>query len=214
MAAQQLQVLQASFAGALSLAGSWQPPKWQDHFGSPSLPLPFGKIQLPKPAFPWARNEICTKAESGNPAVVNLSGTWIKDRSRSDSMDEAIKLMRLNAVMRQAVRLVKGMRIKQDASIFEMAVFSYIGWFKVVERYALSGAPSRHRRRDFRRGQHTGSIKESDGAVVLELKWDDPLGGTGQDTFSLAGPDELHVCSTLNVQGIKTQYSSFYKRKK
>jgi hypothetical protein len=46
-------------------------------------------------------------------------------------MDRAIALLRLGGIMRQAIRLIKGIQIKQDQQAFEMAVFSVFAWFKV-----------------------------------------------------------------------------------
>jgi hypothetical protein len=46
-------------------------------------------------------------------------------------MDRALALMGLGGVMRQAIRLIKGVQISQDQQAFEMAVFSVFAWFKV-----------------------------------------------------------------------------------
>jgi hypothetical protein len=40
----------------------------------------------------------------------------------------------------------------QDDQEFEMAVFSVVPWFKVIERYPLSGEERQFKRRDLRRG--------------------------------------------------------------
>lgn len=42
--------------------------------------------------------------------------------------------------------------LPQDETDFEMAVFSAVPWFKVVERYPLSGEERQYKRRDLRRG--------------------------------------------------------------
>lgn len=52
-------------------------------------------------------------------------------------MDEAIALMALGGVMRQAIRLIRGVQIKQDQQQFEMAVFSVLSWFKVRRHRGL-----------------------------------------------------------------------------
>lgn len=89
--------------------------------------------------------------------AVNFSGTWVKvseaaaiagalariaqptarllhashavqDKAASDSMAAAMRLMGLGAVMRQAVKLIKGMTITQDDASFATAIFSVISW--------------------------------------------------------------------------------------
>ena len=49
--------------------------------------------------------------------------------------------MRLNRVLRSAVRLVKGIQIRVHNDQFEMAVISAIPWFKVDSLSALLGLP-------------------------------------------------------------------------
>lgn len=60
--------------------------------------------------------------------------------------------MRLNRMVRTAVRLIKGLRVRQSAEDFEIAILSGILWFKVVERYPLNGGVRQFKRRDLRRG--------------------------------------------------------------
>lgn len=60
-----------------------------------------------------------------------------QDGHRSESMDGACRLMHLNGIVRQAIRLIKGLEIHVlqgealAAPVFEMAVFSVLPWFKV-----------------------------------------------------------------------------------
>eukprot|EP00195_Chlamydomonas_chlamydogama_P007127 CAMPEP_0202896284 /NCGR_PEP_ID=MMETSP1392-20130828/5314_1 /ASSEMBLY_ACC=CAM_ASM_000868 /TAXON_ID=225041 /ORGANISM="Chlamydomonas chlamydogama, Strain SAG 11-48b" /LENGTH=254 /DNA_ID=CAMNT_0049581579 /DNA_START=109 /DNA_END=874 /DNA_ORIENTATION=- len=171
-------------------------------------------------------------------ALTNFSGTWIKDKHASDSMDKAMTLMHLSGVVRQAVKLVKGVNIKQDDTTFTMEVFSYIGWFKVTEMYKLDGTVSQCKRRDLRKGGHRGSMKalppapaptpspslivntpaseqqqQQQGRMLLSLEWGEPHGGTGTDVFSMPSVDVLHIDSTIHVGGDTAQYRSVYKRK-
>lgn len=46
-------------------------------------------------------------------------------------MDQALSLMSLGGIMRQAIKLVKGIKIAQDEETFTMSVFSVFSWFKV-----------------------------------------------------------------------------------
>lgn len=49
-------------------------------------------------------------------------------------MDAAVRLVHLNAVMRQAVKLIRGVQLTIEEGRFRFAVFSAISWFKVRER--------------------------------------------------------------------------------
>ena len=44
--------------------------------------------------------------------------------------------------------------VAQDDQEFDMAVYSVVPWFKVIERYPLSGEERQFKRRDLRRGSH------------------------------------------------------------
>ena len=57
-------------------------------------------------------------------------------------------------------------------------------------------------------------MDQSGQMVVLELQWDDPVGGQGMDEFILVDPDTLHIRSTLVATGQKVQYVVVYNRKK
>eukprot|EP00878_Enallax_costatus_P043997 GHUV01052133.1.p1 GENE.GHUV01052133.1~~GHUV01052133.1.p1 ORF type:complete len:130 (+),score=22.91 GHUV01052133.1:443-832(+) len=128
-------------------------------------------------------------------------------------MNEAITLMGLSGLMRQAIKLIKGVRITQDDVSFTMAVFSVISWFKVSERYTLDGATGSYRRRDFRRGRHSGSLSvPAHDKVQLNVAWNDPFGGTGTDVFHMPNPDVLHVDSEMLVHGKSCKYRTVYKR--
>ncbi|EFJ41823.1 hypothetical protein VOLCADRAFT_98222 [Volvox carteri f. nagariensis] len=53
-----------------------------------------------------------------------------QNRESSDSMENAMNLMRLNGIVRQAVKLVKGVQIEFEPENFTFIVFSFISWFK------------------------------------------------------------------------------------
>lgn len=144
----------------------------------------------------------------------NMSGTWLKDKERSQSMEAAMSLMHLGGIIRQAVKLVRGVHIDQDETTFALTVFSIISWFKVRETYALSGEATQCKRRDLRRGKHTGHVQKHGHDLRLHLSWDDPFGGTGHDEFRLINQDELHIESTINVGAQQASYLTVYNRKK
>ncbi|KAK9808711.1 hypothetical protein WJX72_002354 [[Myrmecia] bisecta] len=123
------------------------------------------------------------------PKVQDLSGTWIKDREQSESMEAAMDLARLNGFVKLAVRRIKGMQIQQTPHEFKLVILSGILSFKVVETYPMNGDSRRYKRRDLRRGQHTGHVKATpDGRLRAHLIWGEPLGGLGCDEFSIAEP--------------------------
>mmetsp|Transcript_13958 Transcript_13958/g.24471 ORF Transcript_13958/g.24471 Transcript_13958/m.24471 type:complete len:262 (+) Transcript_13958:99-884(+) len=122
-------------------------------------------------------------------AKPTLNGRWVKDKSLSDNMSPVMDVMKLGGVVRQAVKLVRGLSINQDSTTWEMSVVSVLSWFKVTERYPLDGGLASFKRRDLRRGQHQGCLLQQPGphgGLQLSLTWPEPLGGTGVDEFVLA----------------------------
>jgi hypothetical protein len=85
-------------------------------------------------------------------SVLNLVD-FMQDHQLSDPMEGACNIMQLNGLMRTAVKMVKGVKLTLNEEEFDVAVFSVISWFKIVERYHLSGTVSTLRRRDMRRGE-------------------------------------------------------------
>ncbi|GFR45809.1 hypothetical protein Agub_g7265 [Astrephomene gubernaculifera] len=142
-----------------------------------------------------------------------LSGTWVKDRERSGSMEAALDMVHLNGLVRQAVKLVRGVRIEHDSETFIFAVFSVVSWFKVKEVYPLSGEPRRHRRRDLRRGGAQGWVEPLGPSLQIQQRWSDPWGGRGTDYFRLVSEDELHIESVLQVGGQTAKYVTVYNKK-
>eukprot|EP00854_Cymbomonas_tetramitiformis_P004444 gene4444-5455_t len=59
-------------------------------------------------------------------------------------MDQAATLMQLNWVIRRAVCLINGLEIAISDDTFTLTVLSVIPWFKVVERYPLTGETKMH----------------------------------------------------------------------
>lgn len=60
-------------------------------------------------------------------------------------------------------------------------------------------------------GKHRGRAEVLPGGDVrISLVWDDPLGGTGSDTYSMPNPQTLHVSSELHMRGGSTAYRTVY----
>lgn len=55
----------------------------------------------------------------------------LQDKAASDSMEPTLTLMHVNRLIRTAVKLVKGVELRQTDNTFEMIVLSGILWFKV-----------------------------------------------------------------------------------
>ncbi|BDA44299.1 hypothetical protein COCOBI_05-4830 [Coccomyxa sp. Obi] len=149
-------------------------------------------------------------------SVQNLNGMWIKDKAASDSMEPAMDLMRLNGLIRRAINLVKGVDITITEDVFEMAITSIIPWFKVRERYPLTGEEKQHKRRDLRRGGARGRVSVNpNGAFRIDIAWPEPHGGTGYDLFYVedSDPNTLHVDSLITVGGRTATYNTVYRRR-
>lgn len=55
----------------------------------------------------------------------------LQDGAASDNLDPAMRLVSLNGMMRQGVRLIRGVELGIDPTHFNFAVFSAIPLFKV-----------------------------------------------------------------------------------
>ena len=96
-----------------------------------------------------------TPPPTARPETIDaLNGVWMKDKEASDSMDPVCDLMRLNGLLRMAIGLIKGAEIfATPGESFRMDVLSGVLWFKIKEKYNLTGEEAKHRRRDFRGGE-------------------------------------------------------------
>ena len=106
---------------------------------------------------------------------------------------------------------------KSSVEVFQLDVFSAIKWFKVREKYELSGRPGMFKRRDLRGGKHEGRVEVlEDGSLRLHLEWKEPYGGRGTDTFRMVSDDEMHVLSELRMEGSESKlaYNTVYRRKR
>lgn len=185
-----------------SVQGSWQPVLCILLAASFLL---FQKVDV-YPRCPPAQRTVSYTA-------AKFEGTWIKDPVLSESMEDALQLLQLNGLVRTAIRLIRGVRLRVTEEEFEFVVFSVIPWFKVVERYPWTGATSLHKRRDLRRGKHRGRVRLHDGHVLLLLEWEDPFGGVNEDDFYLVKDNELHVSTTITIGDHTVKYIQVYTRK-
>jgi len=100
---------------------------------------------------------------------------------------------------------------------FEFDVFSPLPILRVRERYVIGGPLAKARRRDLRRGQHSGRALAAEGGACLrlELEWPDPHGGRGCDEFRLNEAGELVISSELRVNagGQLVKFFAVHRRK-
>ncbi|GFH26855.1 uncharacterized protein HaLaN_25074, partial [Haematococcus lacustris] len=97
---------------------------------------PFASLSLPKACHVASKPKCqasATDAQQGATealAIPDVTGRWIKDRSLSDPMGPALDLMQLGGVIRQAVKLVRGLDIHTSpgprGGTWSMSVFSVI----------------------------------------------------------------------------------------
>ena len=161
-------------------------------------------------------------APSLRPALAPMLGRWAKDYGRSDTLDAACDLWRINFVVRNAMNLVRGLELRverggggEEAEEEQLIVLlpSVVKWFKIREHYSLDGSSeTRNRRRDLRRGGARSSVRACPGgAVRITNAWDGSLTGSLVDELSLRG-EELVVTSTLTICGQKVVFNTTYTR--
>jgi hypothetical protein len=156
-----------------------------------------------------------TDLEPPTKILSDFHGTWIKDAAASESMDAAMRLVRLNAVMRQAVKLIRGVQLSIEEDRFKFAVFSAISWFKLNEFFPWSGEVCENRRRDLRRGRSHGRVQISPkGTINLQYSWDAPHGGQATDEFSIDEQGRLRLYTVVHVDGQSASYVQVYRRRK
>lgn len=146
------------------------------------------------------------------PPLPPISGTWLKDAASSDSFDPIMEVMKLNGLLRGAIRLIRGVEIKLDEEEFTFAAFSVVKWFKISESYKMDGSVCLARRRDFR-GRWRGVVCFNErGNLSLSYEWDAPMPGRGEDEFILKEDGRLLHVTTNWVQGQMVTYTSVYVR--
>ncbi|KXZ46397.1 hypothetical protein GPECTOR_44g72 [Gonium pectorale] len=129
-------------------------------------------------------------------------------------MDAVADLVGLTGLVREGIKLIRGCEVAVDGTSFRMGVFSVLPLIKINETYPLDGAEASNLRRDLRLGACRGALVVGDqGLPVLSLRWEQPYAGEGRDEFLLVGPDELHVVSSVTVNGRTVSYTSVHTRR-
>ena len=144
----------------------------------------------------------------------SFSGFWRKDSEASDSMNEAMDLIRLNWLIRAAVNVISGLELQLTADEFMFVVKSRLQ-LNVREVYPTNGEGIRHTRRDMRGGGAVGRCTVTPAGVSLVLQWEDPLAGTEDMLFTLSdGNNTLNVRSVVTLRsGPSCVYNTVYRRR-
>jgi hypothetical protein len=74
---------------------------------------------------------MCPCSHSSRDTAACMRMCALQDGAASDSLEPAIRLIHLNRVMRQAVRLIRGVQLGIEQDQLRFSVFSAIPWFKV-----------------------------------------------------------------------------------
>ena len=114
-----------------------RPATHRKEWGLPRLARANAARRRPAAAAAAKNNAPLTHTQHHNYSTKDFSGTWNKDLAASDSLDDALRLMQLGGIMRQAVKLVRGVSIEQSSEEFVFRVFSVLTWFKVDVRWEL-----------------------------------------------------------------------------
>ena len=77
----------------------------------------------------------------------------MQDAQASDSIDEALQLLHINALLRQPMRQLKGIQLQREGSCVTLKLLSPVWFFALSEQYDLGGSVCHLPRRDFRRGE-------------------------------------------------------------
>lgn len=144
-----------------------------------------------------------------------VTGIWLKDRKRSSSMDEACDVVALPFIYRKAIRFLNKLVLVDNERGFT-TVLKAGGILDVEEEYPWTGEDVVHRRRDKRRGTHTGRVCRTDnGFPCIMVRWNDPYGGTCVDTFELVDGShgrELKQSTNMIVGDRCVDYVTYYHR--
>ena len=162
---------------------------------------------MPEPAGP-----LPTPETGAHPPY--LQGRWLKDRDASDPMDAACDIVHMNYLVRQGVRLVKGMAFQVTPRQLNLQVFSEVPVLKIRERYPLvPGEVTQNRRRDMRLGGVRASGRACGTHYEIHYEWGAPHGGTGTDLMVPIGPLELHIYSVVTVADRKVLFRQIFRRR-
>lgn len=147
------------------------------------------------------------------PSDVNLSGLWAKDAARSDlgAYERSLDLLGLSGLQRATAKLIDGIEIRQDPTTFTVSFVTVVPFFKVTERFPLSGS-SQLGRRDLRSGRQTVAARRIEGGVAAVMSWGEPLAGSLNEEYTLLSDGSMQVRATTTIGSQTVTADSIYTR--
>eukprot|EP00879_Flechtneria_rotunda_P016982 GHRR01017778.1.p1 GENE.GHRR01017778.1~~GHRR01017778.1.p1 ORF type:complete len:208 (+),score=48.85 GHRR01017778.1:202-825(+) len=150
-------------------------------------------------------------------AVQQFCGCWVKETSRSDSMDAFCQLFGVPRWLRQATRLMVGLEICMQDNALLVKQVCKLRWLSTMESFPLDGVPSSlQRRRDLRPGKQRGQLLvAADDYMQIRVVWEGAPCGEARDTLQLAkSGKELLVLHEANLHDRgQAAFKEVYKRK-
>ena len=145
-------------------------------------------------------------------ATVDLSGIWIKDRKKSDSLAGVCKIANVNFILRKAICLVRGSELKQTEEGLKIRVFSEIPWFSLNEWYEFK-TNTLNKRRDLRRGHMNCTMRKTKTGLTFYMEWPEPWGGYESTEYILRGEHTLQVKTDCTIRDKSISYQTLYHRR-
>eukprot|EP00891_Asterochloris_glomerata_P008731 jgi/Astpho2/8731/Aster-x1541 len=152
-----------------------------------------------------------------NSARQAITGRWQKSKEDSDDMTAACEAVQLSWVLRRALGLLNTLEV-EDSQAFFRTVIKAGGVMDVAEKYPWNGEEVQHSRRDKRRGHHFGRVVRNEGgSPCIQVRWENPFGGTCADTFELSSDNSTltqHTDMVIADTGQQVKYKTVYKKQR
>lgn len=144
---------------------------------------------------------------------IDLTGVWIKDRKKSDSLAGVCEIANINFILRKAICLVRGSELNLTDQGLSIRVFSEIPWFSLNEYYAFK-TESLNKRRDFRRGKMRCTMKKQKNGLKFFMEWPEPWGGFESTQYILLDEgNTLQVKTDCTIRDRSISYQTLYHRR-
>jgi len=165
-------------------------------------PPPAAAASEPSPSEP-APSSLLAAADA-------LQGTWLADYKASTNRAGLLSALGLGGLQRiTAEKLIEGAEVvvvpgspapSSPPPAVEVRYLTVVPFFRVTERVPLDGSPATQARRDLKAGKQTARAVAGgpDGrSLVITLTWPSPSPARLVETYTLVGPDEMHVTSLI-----------------
>lgn len=145
--------------------------------------------------------------------VEELDGVWVKDQTRSTSMDPFLHLFGGGLLLRQASRLLRGLSISVKGARLEVRTLTAVPFVSVLEVYDLGGGVTRNRRRDLKGGLSEAQVEVFEDCLRLKIHWHAPQAGWAVDELRLSPSGDLHVHCIAGLDKGTAEFTAVYRRK-